>query len=232
MSPKTEMMLAALGQENNRYLAAIANVSAVVGELAAAVEVLQRQLGGCNVAATQALRAAGGGEIAAELSWIVWLLAGIGLLLLVKSPVMSLMLFAWGCLDGSWWRGVCSVFLMFPVDPLGALAFAGFQIREAMDVMDEERTLNQGAATRSSSRIPRPVSACRVDMRTPAGQASGGGDDAEEIAFHDVLPDPADSGVPLPGPSGHLEGSVRRSRPWYVRAVLGAMDGVVHGDAP
>ena len=80
MSSKTETMLAAFRRENNRYLAAIANVSAVVGELAAAVEVLQRQLGGCNVAATQALRTTGGGEIAAELSWIVWLLAGIGLL--------------------------------------------------------------------------------------------------------------------------------------------------------
>ena len=103
---KTEAMLAALRRENNRYLAAIANVSAVVGELAGAVEALQRQMGACNVAATQALRAASGGDVAAELSWIVWLLAGIGLLLLVKSPVMSMMLFAWGCLDGSGWRGV------------------------------------------------------------------------------------------------------------------------------
>ena len=66
MSPKTEMLLAALRQENNRYLAAIANVSAVVGELAEAVEVLQRQLGGCNVAATQALRVAGGADIAGD----------------------------------------------------------------------------------------------------------------------------------------------------------------------
>ena len=66
MSSKTETMFAALRRENNQYLAAIANVSAVVGELEAAVEVLQRQLGGCNVAATQALRATGGGEIAAE----------------------------------------------------------------------------------------------------------------------------------------------------------------------
>ena len=143
-----------------------------------------------------------------------------------------MMLFAWGCLDGSWWRGVSSVLLMFPVDPLGALAFAGFRIWEAMDVMAEERMLSQGAATRSSSRIPRPVLACRVDMRTPASQASRGGDDAEEITFHDVLPDPADAGVPLPGPSGCPAGPVRRSRPWYVRAVLGAMDGVVQGDAP
>ena len=226
------MMLAALRRENNRYLAAIANVSAVVGELAAAVEVLQRQMGGCNVAATQALRAAGGGEVAAKLSWIVWMLAGIGLLLLVKSPVMSMMMFAWGCLDGTWWCGVCSVLLMFPVDPLGALAFAGFRIREAMDVTAEERRLSQGAATRSGSQIPCPVSTCRVDMRTSASQTSGGGDDAEGITFHDVLPDPADTGVPLPGSSVRPAGPVRRSRPWYVRAVLGAMDGVVQGDAP
>ena len=101
-----------------------------------------------------------------------------------------------------------------------------------MDVMAEERMLSKGAATHSGSRIPRPVSTCWVDMRTPASQASGGGDDAEEITFHDVLPDPADAGVPLPGPSGCSAGPVRRSRPWYVRAVLGAMDGVVQGDAP
>ena len=41
---KTEAMLAALRRENNRYLAAIANVSAVVGELTGAVEALQRQI--------------------------------------------------------------------------------------------------------------------------------------------------------------------------------------------
>ena len=236
MSPKVEMLLAALRQENNRYLEAIANVSAVVGELAEAVEVLQRQLGGCNVAATQALRVAGGAGIAGELSTLLWMLVGIGLLLLVKSPVMSLILLAWGCLDGSRWRGVCSVLLMLPVDPLGALAFAGFQIREARDIMEEERMLNQGTASTSASasgsRIPRPVSTCRVNTGTPASQASGGGNDAEEIIFHDVHPDPADAGVPLPDVSGHLAGPVRRSRPWYVRAVLGAMDGMVQGDAP
>ena len=236
MSPKVEMLLAALRQENNRYLAAIANVSAVVGELAEAVEVLQRQLGGCNVAATQALRVAGGAGIAGELSMLLWMVIGIGLLLLVKSPVMSLILLAWGCLDGSRWRGVCSVLLMLPVDPLGALAFAGFQFREAREVMEEERTLNQGTASTSggasSSRIPRPVSTCRVNTGTLAGQPSGGGNDAEETIFHDVRPDPADAGVPLPDVSGHLVGQVRRPRPWYVRAVLGAMDGVVQGDAP
>ena len=37
---KTEAMLAALRRENNRYLAAIANVSAVVEELAGSVEAL------------------------------------------------------------------------------------------------------------------------------------------------------------------------------------------------
>ena len=236
MSPKVEMLLAALRQENNRYLEAIANVSAVVGELAEAVEVLQRQLGGCNVAATQALRVAGGAAIVGELSTLLWMVIGIGLLLLVKSPVMSLMLLAWGCLDGSRWRGVCSVLLMLPVDPLGALAFAGFQIREAREIMEEERTLNQGTASTSGSasgsRIPRPVSTCRVNTGTPASQTSGGGNDAEEIVFHDVRPDPADAGVPLPDVSGHLAGPVRRSRPWYVRAVLGAMDGMVQGDAP
>ena len=121
---------------------------------------------------------------------------------------------------------------MFPVDPLGALAFAGFRIREAMDVMAEELMLNQGAATRSGSRIPRSVSTCRVDLRTTASQASGEGDDTEEITFHDVLPDPADAGVLFPGSSGRLARQVRRARPWYVWAVLGAMDGVVQGDAP
>ena len=225
-------MLAALRRENNRYLAAIANVSAVVEELAGTIKALQRQMGGCNVVATQALRAAGGGNIAAELSWIVWLLAGIGLLLLEKSPVMSVMLFAWGCLDGSGWRGVSSVLLMFPVDPLGALVFAGFQIQEAIDVMVEERMLSRRAATRSGSRIPRPISTCRVDMRTPASRADGDGDDGEEIIFHDVLPDPTDAGVPPPGSSGRPAGQVVRVRPWYVRAVLGALDGVVRGDTP
>ena len=123
-----------------------------------------------------------------------------------------------------------SVFLMFLVDPLGALAFAGFQIREAIDVMVEERMMSRRAA-RSGSRIPRPVPVCRVDMRNPAGQSAGEGDDAEAI-FHDVLPDPADAGVPLPAaPSGRRAGHIARVRPWYVRAVVGAMDGVV-GDAP
>ena len=64
-------------------------------------------------------------------------------------------------------------------------------------------------------------------MRTPASRADGEGDDVEEITFHDILPYPADAGgVPLPGSSGRLAGQVVRVRPWYVRAVLGAMDGV------
>ena len=98
--------------------------------------------------------------------------------------------------------------------------------------MVEERMLSRRAATRSGSRIPRPVSTFWVDMRAPASRADGEGDDAEEITFHDVLPDPADAGVPLPGSSGCPAGQVRRARPWYVRAVLSAMDGVVQGDAP
>ena len=49
---KIEIILTALRRENNKYLAAIANVSAVVQELVGTVESLQRQLGGCNVAAT------------------------------------------------------------------------------------------------------------------------------------------------------------------------------------
>ena len=53
---KVEAMVAALRRENNRYLAAIANVSAAVAELSDTVEALQRQLGACNVAASQALR--------------------------------------------------------------------------------------------------------------------------------------------------------------------------------
>ena len=54
-------MLAVLRWENNHYLAAIANVSMAVAELSDMVEVLQRQLGACNVAASQALRMAGEG---------------------------------------------------------------------------------------------------------------------------------------------------------------------------
>ena len=69
-------------------------------------------------------------------------------------------------------------------------------------------------------------------MRTPASRAVGEGDDVEEITFHDVLPYPADAGVPLPGSSGRPAGQVVRVCPWYVQAVLGAMDGVVRGDAP
>ena len=58
---KVEAMVAALRRENNRYLAAIANVSSAVAELSDTVEALQRQLGACNVAASQALRMAGEG---------------------------------------------------------------------------------------------------------------------------------------------------------------------------
>ena len=58
---KIESMLAVLRRENNRHLAAIANVSMAVAELSDTVELLQRQLGACNVAASQALRMAGVG---------------------------------------------------------------------------------------------------------------------------------------------------------------------------
>ena len=100
----------------------------------------------------------------------MWFLGGVGLLLLIKSLVMSLLLFAWGCLDSTGWRGVASVVMMFLVNPVGALAFAGMQIWEA-------------------------------DCTTP-------------MEF---------------GPDGP-NSQVARVHPWYVRAVLGAMDSVVHGD--
>ena len=126
---KVEAMVASLRRENNRYLVAIANVLAAVAELSDMVEALQRQLGACNVAASQALRMAGeGGSLVVELGWMLWLLAGIGLLLLIKSPVMSLLLFTWGCLDNTRWRGIASFVIMFPVDPVGALAFAGIRV--------------------------------------------------------------------------------------------------------
>ena len=136
---KVEAMVAALRRENNRYLSAIANVSAAVAELSDTVESLQLQLGACNVAASQALGMAGeGGSLVVELGWMLLLLVGAGLLLLIKSLVMSLLLFAWGCLDNTRWRGVASVFMMFPVNPVGALAFAGMQIREAITAAEEE----------------------------------------------------------------------------------------------
>ena len=68
---KVEAMVAALRRENNRYLSAIANVSAAVAELSDTVEALQRQLGACNVAASQALRMAGkGGSLVVELGCV------------------------------------------------------------------------------------------------------------------------------------------------------------------
>ena len=229
---KVEVMVSALRRENNRYLAAIANVSAAVAELSDTVEALQRQLGVCNMAASQALRMAGeGGSLAEELGWTVWMLAGVGLLLLIKSPVMSLLLFAWGCLDNTRWRGVASVVLMFPVDPVGALAFAGMQIWEAITAAEEDRVRSQRASSGSSSRIPCPISTCRVNINNPVSGGDGDGDDVDESSFHDVPAElSADStssiDVVLDRPNVH----VARVRPWYVRAVLGAMDGVVHGD--
>ena len=156
---KVEAMVVALHRESNPYLLAIAKVSAAVAELSDTVEALQRQLGACNVAASQALRMAGeGGSLGVESGFMLWLLAGMGLLLLIKSPVMSLLLFAWGCLDKNRWRGVASVFMMFPVDPVGALAFAGMQIREGITAAEEDRVRSQRATSGSSSRIPRPIS--------------------------------------------------------------------------
>ena len=188
---KVEAMVAALRRENNRYLAAIANVSAAVAELSDTVEALQRQLGACNVAASQALRMAGeGGSLVAELGWMVWLLAGIGLLLLIKSPVMSLVLFAWGCLDNTRWHGVASVVLMFPVDPVGALAFASMQIRKAITAVEEDQVRSQRATSGGSSRIPRPISTCWVNINNPVGGGDGDDKDVDESSFQDV---PAES---------------------------------------
>ena len=188
---KVEAMVAALRRENNRYLAAIANVSAAVAELSDTVEALQRQLGACNVAASQALRMAGeGGSLVAELGWMVWLLAGIGLLLLIKSPVMSLLLFAWGCLDNTRWRGVASVVLMFPVDPVGALAFASMQIRKAITAVEEDQVRSQRATSGGSSRSPRPISTWWVNINNPVGGGDGDDKDVDESSFQDV---PAES---------------------------------------
>ena len=229
---KVEVMVSALRRENNHYLAAIANVSAAVAEFSDTVEALQRQLGACNVAASQALRMAGeGGNIVEELGWMVWMLAGIGLLLLIKSPVMSLLLFAWGCLDNTRWRGVASVVLMFPVDPVGALAFAGMQIRKAITAAEEDRVWSQRATSGSSSQIPRPISTCRVNISSPVSGDDGDGDDVDESSFHDVPAElsansTSSTDVVLDCPNVH----VARVRPWYVCAVLGAMDSVVHGD--
>ena len=229
---KVEAMVAALRRENNRYLVAIANVSAVVAELSDTVEALQRQLGACNVAASQALRMAGeGGSLVAELGWMLWLLAGIGLLLLIKLPVMSLLLFAWGCLDNTRWRGVASAVLMFPVDPLGALAFAGMQILEAVTAAEEDQVRSQRATSGGSSRIPRPISTCRVTINNPVGVGDGDGNDVDESSFHDMPAESAaDSTSSTDGAPDCLNNHVAQVRSWYVRGVLGAMDSVMHGD--
>ena len=149
----------------------------------------------------------------------------------IKSQVMSLLLFTWGCLDNTRWRGVTSVVLMFQVDPVGALAFAGMQIREAITAAEEDQVRSQRATSGSSSQIPRPISTCRVNINNPVGGGDGDGDDVDESSFHDVPAEsPIDSTssteVALDRPNNH----VARVRPWYVRAVLGAMDGIVHGN--
>ena len=213
-------------------MVAIANVSAAVAELSDTEEALQRQLGACNVAASQALRMAGeGGSLVVELGWMLWLLAGIVLLLLIKSPVMSLLLFTWGCLDNTRWRGVASVVMMFPVDPVGAFAFAGMQIREAVMAAEEDRVQSQRAISGSSSHIPRPFSTCRVTINNPVGGGDGDGDDVDDSSFHGVPAESAaDSTSSTDGAPERLSNHVAQVRPWYVRAVLGAMDSVVHGD--
>ena len=111
---------------------------------------------------------------------------------------------------------------MFPVDPVGALAFAGMQIREAVTAGEEDRVRSQRATSGGSSRIP----------RNPVGGGDGDGDDVDESSFHDVPAEsPTDSTssteVVLDRPNSH----VVQVHPWYVRPVLGAMDGVVHGDS-
>ena len=229
---KVEAMVAALRWENNHYLSAIANVSAAVAELSDTVESLQLQLGACNVVASQALRMAGeGGSLVVELGWMLWLLAGVGLLLLIKSLVMSLLLFAWGCLDNTRWCGVASVFMMFPVNPVGALAFAGMQIWEAITAAEEDRVRSQKATSGSSSRIPHPISTCRVNISNPVSGGDGDGDDVDESSFHDVPAEsPADSTSSIEVVPDRPNNHVAQVGPWYFRAVLGAMDGVVHGD--
>ena len=144
---------------------------------------------------------------------------------------MSLLLFAWGCLDNTRWRGIASVFMMFPVDPVGALAFAGMQIREGITAAEEDRVRSQRATSGSSSRIPCPISTCRVNISNPVSGDDGDGDDVDESSFHDVpVESSADSTSSLDVIPDRSNIHVARVRPWYDRAVLGAMDGVVHGD--
>ena len=147
------------------------------------------------------------------------------------TAVMSLLLFAWGCLDNTRWRGIASVVLMFLVDPVGALAFAGMQIREVITAAEEDWVRSQRATSGSSSRIPHFISTCRVNINNPVGGDDGDGNDVNESSLHDVpaelsVDSTSSTDVVLDRPNVH----VARVRPWYVRAVLGAMDGVVHGE--
>ena len=121
---------------------------------------------------------------------------------------------------------------MFPVDPEGALAFGGMQIREGITAAEEDRVWSQRATSGGSSRIPRLISTCRVNISNPVSGADRDGDDVDESSFHDVPAEsPTDSTssteVVLDRPNSH----VVQVHPWYVRPVLGAMDGVVHGDS-
>ena len=229
---KVEVMVSALRRENNHYLAAIANVSAAVAELSDTVEALQRQLGACNVAASQALRMAGeGGNIVEGVGMDDVAVGRSGSPFVIKLQVMSLLLFTWGCLDNTRWRGVTSVVLMFQVDPVGALAFAGMQIREAITAAEEDQVRSQRATSGSSSRIPRPISTCRVNISSPVSGDDGDGDDVDESSFHDVpVESSADSTSSLDVVPDCSNVHVARVHPWYVRADLGAMDGVMHRD--
>ena len=59
----------------------------------------------------------------------------------------------------------------------------------------------------------------------------GDGNDVDESSFHDVLAEsPVDSTSSTELVPDCPNGHVARVHPWYVCAVLGAMDGVVHGD--
>ena len=70
-----------------------------------------------------------------------------------------------------------------------------------------------------------------MNINNPVGGGDGDGDDIDESSFHDVPAEsPADRTGSADGLPDRLNNHVARVRPWYVRAVLGAMDGVVHGD--
>ena len=79
---------------------------------------------------------------------------------------------------------------MFPVDPVGALAFASMQIRKAITAVEEDQVRSQRATSGGSSRIPRPISTCWVNINNPVGGGDGDDKDVDESSFQDV---PAES---------------------------------------